>query len=105
MSRFRCHINVEICSSVRSIKYIFKYINKGHDTATAEFGLDSVDEIKRYVTGRIVTSIDACSRIFGFNVHKHSPAVTRLAIHLDNELDLTDEIHHRKSPHLQGFLI
>ena len=26
---FNCHINVEICSSVQSIKYIYKYIYKG----------------------------------------------------------------------------
>lgn len=26
---FDCHINVEICSSIRAIKYIYKYIFKG----------------------------------------------------------------------------
>jgi hypothetical protein len=29
--KFGSHINVEICSSVKSIKYIFKYVFKGHD--------------------------------------------------------------------------
>lgn len=27
---FDCHINVEICSSIRPIKYIYKYIFKGN---------------------------------------------------------------------------
>ncbi|XP_074323464.1 uncharacterized protein LOC141660381 [Apium graveolens] len=34
MLRFQCHINLEICNSLRSLKYLFKYCLKGHDTAT-----------------------------------------------------------------------
>jgi hypothetical protein len=31
---FNCHINVEACSSIKSVKYLFKYIYKGHDRAS-----------------------------------------------------------------------
>ncbi len=30
---FNSHVNVEFCSSVKSIKYICKYVNKGSDMA------------------------------------------------------------------------
>ncbi len=48
---FDCHINVEICTGLHAVKYIYKYIHKGHDRATAEVGKDA-DEIKTFVDGR-----------------------------------------------------
>ena len=29
--RYNCHVNIELCADVRAIRYIFKYIFKGHD--------------------------------------------------------------------------
>lgn len=29
--KFKCHINVEVCSTVKSVKYVYKYIHKGYD--------------------------------------------------------------------------
>jgi len=52
---FNCHINVEACNSIKSVKYLFKYIYKGHDHASVavreggkEYSNGNVDEIKQY---------------------------------------------------------
>lgn len=82
---FNAHINVEYCSSVKSIKYICKYVHKGSDMAV--FGVQSMnenDEIARYQMGRYISSNEAVWRILGFPIHERDPAVYHLAIHLEN---------------------
>ncbi|CAG8584602.1 12428_t:CDS:2, partial [Racocetra persica] len=32
--KYNCHINVEICFSIQAVKYLFKYVYKGHDRKT-----------------------------------------------------------------------
>ena len=34
--KYNCHINVEVCASIKSVKYLFKYVYKGHDCANIE---------------------------------------------------------------------
>ena len=31
--KVHCHINIEVCNTIKSIKYLFKYFCKGPDTA------------------------------------------------------------------------
>ena len=31
--KYKCHINVEHCASIKSLKYLFGYVYKGHDRA------------------------------------------------------------------------
>ncbi|ONM00916.1 hypothetical protein ZEAMMB73_Zm00001d030376 [Zea mays] len=55
---FNCHINVEACGSIKAVKYLFKYIYKGHDRASvvmrdASKAADDVDEIKQYRDARL----------------------------------------------------
>ncbi|XP_058122882.1 uncharacterized protein LOC131293860 [Anopheles ziemanni] len=46
-----CHINVEVCTTVTSVKYLYKYVYKGHDRgAVSPDG--TVDEIQRYIDAR-----------------------------------------------------
>nr|XP_020178789.2 uncharacterized protein LOC109764361 [Aegilops tauschii subsp. strangulata] len=76
---FNCHINVEVCSSIKAVKYLYKYIYKGHDKAS--FSIDqpdadgNIDEIKRYVDARWVTPPEAMWRIFGFPLCANYPPV------------------------------
>ncbi|XP_074356544.1 uncharacterized protein LOC141696284 [Apium graveolens] len=84
--KFDAHINIELCNSARSIKYLFKYINKGPDRATAVIEIvDERDEIKAYLGCRYISACEACWRIFQFGINYRYPAVERLPFHLPNE--------------------
>ena len=43
-----CHCNVELCMSIKSIKYVLKYVHKGCDQATFALRSDQVDEISDF---------------------------------------------------------
>ena len=85
---FNCHINVEVCSSIKAVQYLYKYIYKGHDKAS--FSIDqpdadgNIDEIKRHVDARWVTPPEAMWRIFGFPLCANYPPVLQLPLHLPN---------------------
>ncbi|XP_055910472.1 uncharacterized protein LOC129944836 [Eupeodes corollae] len=82
---YKVHINVELCSSVKSIKYICKYVHTGSDKAI--FPVQNVNdnnEITRYQMGRYISSNEAIWRIFTFPIHERDPAVIHLAVHLEN---------------------
>ncbi|XP_078251661.1 uncharacterized protein LOC144591268 isoform X1 [Rhinoraja longicauda] len=80
---FQCHLNVEICSSVKSVKYVIKYTLKGSDQAV--FGLNRDDEIIQYLTGRYIGPSEAVGSILGFTTHERHPPVIRLQVHLPEE--------------------
>jgi len=82
--KYRCHINVESIASVKAIKYIYKYVYKGHDRASMQFGR-SVDEVKLYLDARYISSCEAMWRLFLFHMQKQVPNVVRLQVHLPEE--------------------
>ena len=36
LNKFKCHLNVEICTSIKAVKYLYKYTYKGPDRAMME---------------------------------------------------------------------
>ncbi|GKD29003.1 ATP-dependent DNA helicase PIF1-like protein, partial [Tanacetum coccineum] len=96
LRKYQAHINVEYCNQVGSIKYLFKYINKGPDRVTAAVEGEEVDEIKDYYDCRYLSACEAAWRVFGFEIHYRTPCVERLPFHLQDEqsvlFDATDSI-------------
>ncbi|KAL5163192.1 ATP-dependent DNA helicase PIF1 [Glycine soja] len=108
LRKYRAHINIEWCNQNTSIKYLFKYINKGYDRVTAvvvydangalENPITQNDEIKEYVDYRYISPCEATWRIFGFPVHARKPVVERLHFHLSWQYNVLyeddDDIDH-----------
>ena len=80
--KYDCHINVEICSSIRAVKYIFKYIYKGYDCAQLEI-IQENNEITQYLNGRYVSAPEAVWRLLEFKMHDKSHSIIRLPVHLE----------------------
>ena len=58
-----CHCNVELCMSIKSIKFVLKYVHKGCDQAMFTLRSNQVDEISDYQNARYVSSNEADIRI------------------------------------------
>jgi len=94
---FNCHINVEVVSSIKSVKYLYKYIYKRHDIAaitiepiTKNVIIDH-DEIHNYIEARYVGPVEACWRILSKKLQDKSHAIMRLPVHLPNEQNIIIE--------------
>ena len=81
--KYKAHINVEICSSVAAIKYLYKYIFKGQDRTTAK--LQNIDEIQQFIDARYVAQEECVWRTLKFEMQDHFPAVETLSLHLENQ--------------------
>ncbi|GBO05042.1 hypothetical protein AVEN_253940-1 [Araneus ventricosus] len=56
LKKFNAHINVEVCASVKSVKYLYKYVYKGHDAASVKIQKEGAldhDEILSFVEVRL----------------------------------------------------
>ena len=99
--KVRCHINIEVCNTIKSIQYLFKYFYKVPDTAiiclsNSENSIDdhadisirntasesdsttnilNYDEIEQYVFTRHACPPDAMYRIYKFKLHDQSHVI------------------------------
>lgn len=99
LKKYQAHINIEWCNQSSSIKYLFKYINKGYDRITVAIvqndqqtpiAKSNTDEIKQYLDCRYVSLCEACWRIFSFPIHGRKPVVERLFFHCEGENSVFD---------------
>ncbi|XP_058789100.1 uncharacterized protein LOC131663051 [Phymastichus coffea] len=94
LEMFDCHINVEAVSSISAVKYLYKYIYKGHDAATviiqdSQNGIViEHDEICQCLDARYVGPVEACYRILSKLLQDKSHTVIRLPVHLANEQNI-----------------
>ncbi len=75
--KYNTHINVEICTSVLAVQYLYKYVYKGHDRAIIALSQkdyisnhqtlpksELINEIKIYLDARYVSASESIWRIF-----------------------------------------
>ncbi|XP_062074880.1 uncharacterized protein LOC133778878 [Humulus lupulus] len=93
LAKFDCHMNVEICSTIKAIKYLYKYIYiyiyKGHDriafNVTTINEENIIKEIDNFQSARWIFAPEAMWRIYGFNLNEIWPAVYSLQLHLEGK--------------------
>ncbi|XP_071925512.1 uncharacterized protein [Coffea arabica] len=63
LALFDCHMNVEVCSTIKLVKYLYKYVYKGHDRVSFHVhsgsGSEDIDEINEFQSGRWVAAAEA----------------------------------------------
>ncbi|OWY98103.1 LOW QUALITY PROTEIN: Helitron helicase [Phytophthora megakarya] len=83
--KYDYHVNVEVCSTVQSVKYLYKYVYKAQDRATVVLrergrrdGTDEnktteerEDEIKQYLDARYLSPPEGCWTIFKYEMQKN----------------------------------
>jgi hypothetical protein len=85
------HINIEICSDMQAVKYIYKYVYKGHYWVTVQLHQQVPqdgwvpDEISYFLDRRYVSASEVCWRIFRSNLFYSNPVIIRLVVYLPNQ--------------------
>ena len=98
--KFNCHMNVELCCTIKSVNYVYKYVYKGQTGVTISHFIDEngneipdnvprplgstacVDEIQNFVNGRSVCVSEAIWHLMGFEMQSQHPHVEILSLHL-----------------------
>ena len=125
--KYNAHINVEICATIRSCKYLYKYVYKGPDMASVRIESEkqdesydgvsvnptsqkSHDEINKFVNAQFFSSSEAFWKICSFDTHGREPSIQRLAVYKEdaqmitfNESDPESAISNPKDTTLLGW--
>ncbi|CAN6828263.1 unnamed protein product, partial [Brassica oleracea] len=105
LKKYEAHIIVEWCNRTSAVKYLFKYITKGVDRASAviekrnttttsdtvassepkETVVKQRNEIQDYINAQYLSACESMWQTFAFHIHKRKPSVEKLIIHLEGE--------------------
>ncbi|GMF51296.1 unnamed protein product [Phytophthora fragariaefolia] len=91
--KYNCHINVEVCTTLTAVKYLYKHVYKGSDEAVIT--IETVrgesrqaraepNEILRYLNARYISPVEACMRLLGYAIPGKTHSIVQLTIHLEN---------------------
>jgi len=85
LQSMNCHCSVELCMSIKSIKYVLKYVHKGCDQGMFALQSSWVDEIlDDYHNAWYISNNETTWRILEFPIHERDPPVQQLAVYLEN---------------------
>lgn len=87
---------MEACTSLRAVKYIYKYIYKGFECARVEISERgnqqiNINEVKNYIDGRYISAPEVMLRLLKNKMHDRSHSIIRLPVHLPNQQTITFE--------------
>lgn len=97
--KYQCHINLEVCGAMSSVKYLYKYVYKGTTRASVVITVQKdgkeeqvIDEIKQYLDTRFVCAPEAMHHLYEFAMSYRSVTVLQLTVHLPGENSVVFEM-------------
>uniref|UniRef100_A0A914YRQ3 ATP-dependent DNA helicase n=1 Tax=Panagrolaimus superbus TaxID=310955 RepID=A0A914YRQ3_9BILA len=92
LKRYKCHINIEIVCSLRSVNYLYKYLFKGAAAIDIEIRANNegvYDEVQSFLNARYLCSHETYHRLRKFKMHYCSESIERLQVHLSERQTVT----------------
>jgi hypothetical protein len=88
--RYKIHINVKICTIVKIIQYVHKYVYKNDDQTILR--IDENDEIVRHLHERYIDSTQIVWKLFEYATHEKYSTIHSLFVHLFEQQSVYFEI-------------
>nr|XP_009786690.1 PREDICTED: uncharacterized protein LOC104234759 isoform X2 [Nicotiana sylvestris] len=109
LGKFNCHMNIKICSDIKIVMYLYKYICKGHDKISFSIHDNDkdkeIDEIKEYQFARWVSPPKDIRYLFGFSISEMTPSVYHLQLYLEGQQYVSFKITKSINAILKKFMI